>query len=67
MKFHNTNYTVIESPKNGRFYALGHSAKNRNLAFSEFFGEMSTLGSQEVIAKIGSIAKIGLLIGPNPD
>jgi hypothetical protein len=43
----------------------GHSAKNRNLAFSAFFGEMSILGSQEVIAKIGSIAKIGLPIGPD--
>jgi hypothetical protein len=67
MKFHNTNYTVIESPKNGRFYALGHSAKNWNLAFSAFLGEMSILGSQEVIAKIGSIAKIGLPIRPDPD
>jgi hypothetical protein len=53
---------------------LGHSAKNWNLAFSAFFGEMSIFGSQEVIAKIGSIAKIGLpdqaqsgLIGPDPD
>jgi hypothetical protein len=53
---------------------LGHSAKNQNLAFSAFFGEMSIFGSQEVIAKIGSIAKIGLpdraqlgLIGPDPN
>jgi hypothetical protein len=44
---------------------LGHSAKNWNLAFSAFFGEMSILGSQDVITKIGSIAKIGLPIGPN--
>jgi hypothetical protein len=43
----------------------GHSAKNRNRAFSAFWGEMSILGSQEVITKIGSIAKIRLLIGPN--
>jgi hypothetical protein len=47
--------------------SLGHSAKNWNLAFSEFFWEMSILRSQEVIAKIRSIAKIGLQIGPNPN
>jgi hypothetical protein len=43
----------------------GHSAKNQNLAFSAFFAEMSILGSQEVIIKIGSIPKIELPIGPN--
>jgi hypothetical protein len=43
----------------------GHSTNNQNLVFSAFFGEISILGSQEVITKIGSIAKIGLPIGPN--
>jgi hypothetical protein len=37
----------------------GHFAKNRNLAFSAFFWEMSILRSQEVIAKMASITKIG--------
>jgi hypothetical protein len=39
---------------------------NRDV-FSAVFGEMSILGSPEVITKIGSIAKIGLLIGCNWD
>jgi hypothetical protein len=45
---------------------LGHSHKELESGiFSIFLGEMSILGSQEVITKIGSIAKIGLPIRPN--
>jgi hypothetical protein len=50
-----------------KLWSQGHSTKNQNLVFSAAFGEMSILRSPEVIAKIGSITKIGLLIGPNWD